>query len=163
MERAQATQGMPSGGDSDEGGGPGGRAGATPGDVHEQAKALAEQLLFSTPETMRRGELIKIKHSNPTLHALVTQQMDEMRSSMASQGKAMMMEQAKQGSFGPKNNLSDAAILGIIVYDQINSYNEDDLTKIAADVRAGTPGATQAFRYVYDNLSGIIRSKSERI
>ena len=44
---------------------------------------------------MRRGELIKIKHSNPTLHALVIQEMDALRQSMASQGQAAMMQQAK--------------------------------------------------------------------
>lgn len=81
-----------------EEGGPGGEAGATPGDVYEQAGALAQSLLFETPETLRRGELIKIKQSNPTLHALVIQRMDEIRRDMSRQGGAMMMEEAKQAS-----------------------------------------------------------------
>ena len=65
--------------------------------MYEQAGALAQQLLTQTPESMRRGELIKIKHSNPTLHALVIQRMDEMRNQAALQGRDMVLQQQAQG------------------------------------------------------------------
>ena len=87
MEESAAQQLDGSGG---ENAGPNAVVGATPGDVHEQAMALAQQLLTQVPATQRRSELIKIKHSNPTLHALVLQNMDEMRSQAESQGRAMM-------------------------------------------------------------------------
>lgn len=71
------------------------QAGATPMDVQEQAKAIAQQLLYQTPPTQVRGQLIKIKNSNPTLHALVKQNMEQMRSDARSQGGAMVMEQQR--------------------------------------------------------------------
>ena len=61
------------------------------------ANALAQQLLTQTPESMRRSELIKIKHSNPTLHALVLQRMDEIRNQAALQGREMVLQQMGQG------------------------------------------------------------------
>ena len=75
---------------------PSGGIGATPGDVYEQAHQIAEDLIFRTPQTMVRGQLIKIKQSNPTLHALVKQFMSEIRQGAASQGQAMVIEQQKQ-------------------------------------------------------------------
>lgn len=87
MADSSAQQLDGSGGDSS---GPGAVVGATPGDVSEQAKQLAQQLLTQTPATMRRAELIKIKHSNPTLHALVIQNMDEMRQQAAAMGRAQL-------------------------------------------------------------------------
>lgn len=94
MEEASAQQLDGSGG---ENAGPNAVVGATPGDVYEQAGALAQQLLTQTPESMRRSELIKIKHSNPTLHALVLQRMDEMRNQAALQGRDMVLQQQAQG------------------------------------------------------------------
>lgn len=94
MEESAAQQLDGSGG---ENAGPGAVVGATPGDVYEQAGALAQQLLTQTPESMRRSELIKIKHSNPTLHALVIQRMDEMRNQAALQGRDMVLQQQAQG------------------------------------------------------------------
>ena len=87
MEEQSAQQLDGSGG---ENAGPGAVVGATPGDVYSQAQELAQQLLTQTPATMRRAELIKIKHSNPTLHALVIQHMDEMRTQAAAQGRAQL-------------------------------------------------------------------------
>lgn len=87
MEEASAQQLDGSGGET---AGPGAVVGATPGDVTEQAKEIAQQLLTQTPPTMRRKALIDIKHSNPTLHALVLQNMDEMRSQAAAQGRAQL-------------------------------------------------------------------------
>lgn len=87
MEEASTQQMDGSGG---ENAGPGAVVGATPGDVYEQSKAIAQQLLTQTPATMRRKALIDIKHSNPTLHALVLQNMDEMRSQAAAQGRAQL-------------------------------------------------------------------------
>lgn len=94
MDEQSAQQLDGSGG---ENAGPGAVVGATPGDVYAQAGALAQQLLTQTPESMRRSELIKIKHSNPTLHALVLQRMDEIRNQAALQGREMVLQQMGQG------------------------------------------------------------------
>jgi hypothetical protein len=157
MERQQAQAGQPQGGGS---GGEGGGApsyGATPGDVYEQAKALAQQLLIQTPETMRRGELIKIKHSNPTLHALVLQEMDTMRQDMARQGQAMVMEQAKQAEvvgYGMARSLPSPIRVGLLIADQLTEIGRNELRKIAMDVRDKVPHAEDAFRYVYRRMMG---------
>jgi hypothetical protein len=149
MERAQAMQtGL---GGSPEGGPEGGpvQPGATPGDVYEQGKALAQQLLTQTPDSMRRGELIKIKHTNPTLHAIVTQEMDNMRQEMARQGQAMIMEQTKMASCG------DLLSLKALVADQLCSYSRADLRFIASDV-GRVKGAREAFHFVYKSaLAGL--------
>ena len=139
--------------------GPGGPVGASPGDVYAQAQALAQQLLFQTPETMRRGELIKIKQSNPTLHALVLQQMDEIRRSMNSQGGAMMMEQQKQMAQGGQGMVAQAAaplsidplFVQALVCDQLYGYNRYDMLKIAGQMRQNTASdpARIALHYLY--------------
>ena len=150
--QAQQTQGGQQGGS-----GAPQAAGATPGDVTEQAKALAQQLLTQTPETMRRGELIKIKHSNPTLHALVLQNMDEMRQDMARQGQAAMMQQAKQAEavgLGGYNSMPTPVRIGLLLADQLAEYNTADLEKIAMDIRRGVGGAKGAFRFIYSKIRG---------
>jgi hypothetical protein len=55
------------------------------------------QQLLSMPDSQRRGLLIKIKQSNPTLHAQVIQNMNDMRSEARSQGGAMLLQQMQQG------------------------------------------------------------------
>jgi|688.fasta_scaffold120504_4 hypothetical protein len=152
MARQQAQAGQPQGGQES-----GPSYGATPGDVQEQAKALAQQLLLQTPETMRRGELIKIKHSNPTLHALVLQAMDEMRKEMARQGQAQIMEQAKSAEiigFGPANTLPSPIRIGLLVADQLTEFGPHELRKMAMDIRDKIPHADEAFRYVYRRMMG---------
>lgn len=89
MEEAASQQLDGSGG---ENAGQNAVVGATPGDVYAQAGALAQQLLTQTPESMRRSELIKIKHSNPTLHALVLQRMEDMRTQAEAQGRAQLSQ-----------------------------------------------------------------------
>jgi hypothetical protein len=130
------------------------QAGATPGDVYEQAKAVAQQLLIQTPETQRRGELIKIKHSNPTLHALVIQQMDEMRQQMASQGQAMVMQQLKQGSAEQVPEVPFLMPINLLISQQLMDYSVKDLQKIAMDIKRKVPHAKEAFHYVYSRLMG---------
>ena len=162
MEEQQAQQGL-SGGSSGGGeGGPGGEAGATPGDIHEQAKQTAQQLLLNTPESLRRGELIKIKHSNPTLHALVIQYMDEMRQEMQRQGGAQMMQQAKQDTAGgmvgtaSAEELPSVMTLTSLIAQNVMSYMDPDdkgLQKIAMDIRNGVPCAAEAFHYIYTKLT----------
>lgn len=97
MEDAEASQapgaGGPGGGDPMMAGGPGGQPGATPGDVRDQAAAIANQMLTQMTETQRRSELVRMKHSNPTLHALVKQFMTEQRQMAASQGQQMILQQ----------------------------------------------------------------------
>jgi hypothetical protein len=93
-QQAQALNGGPQDEGADAAGVPGGSVGATPGDVRAQAEAYAQQLL-SMPDSQRRGMLIKIKHSNPTLHDQVMGIMNDIRSQARSQGGAMMLEQMK--------------------------------------------------------------------
>lgn len=158
---AQQAQQMAGGGQEEGQAGPGGTPGATPGDVYEQAGALAQQLLLQTPETMRRGELIKIKQSNPTLHALVLQRMDEMRRDMAREGQAMVMEQAKQASasdevigFGGLASLPSPTRIGLLVSSQIMDYSQKDMQKIAVDIGRKVPHADEAFSYIFKRLRG---------
>ena len=152
-----------------QGGNPASLAGAnaTPGDVYEQGKQLAYQLLTQTPETMRRGELIKIKHSNPTLHAIVLQEMDNLRQEMARQGQAQMLQQAQQGggqamagSPQQKQAMFDADRLpsplrvGLLIAEQTMDYRRNDLKKLAMDIKRGVYGADKAFHFVYSKLQG---------
>ena len=125
--------------------------GATPGDVYEQGKQLAQQLLLQTPPSMRRGELVKIKHSNPTLHAIVTQEMDNMRNEMARQGQAMIMEQSKMAS---ADSLPSPLAVGVLVAEQVCDYNRGDLRKIAMQIKLGREDAKRAFHYVYQKMRG---------
>lgn len=95
-QQAQQLNGGPQDDDADAAGVPGGSVGATPGDVRAQAEAYAQQLL-SMPDSQRRGMLIKIKQSNPTLHDQVIGIMNDIRSQARSQGGAMMLQQMQQG------------------------------------------------------------------
>lgn len=138
----------------------GGGVGATPGDVRDHARELAYALVVQTPETLRRGELIKIKNSNPTLHALVIQEMDTLRQDMARQGQAVMIEQAKTamiklgGGIAPINAdaLPSAAMLSLRIASEIMDYSRADLRKLAA--RADRPGGREAFHYIYSKIRG---------
>lgn len=169
MERQQAMQGQGQTGGAGGGQDPNApiQPGATPGDVYEQGKQLAQQLLFQTPASMRRGELIKIKQTNPTLHAIVNQEMDNIRNSMASQGQAAMMQQAQQqgaGQMGQKaaealddlSRLPSPFMIGILINDQVMEYNRRDLQKIAMDVKHNVKGAKEAFHFIYEKLEGAI-------
>ena len=161
MERAQAqSQGMGQGQSGGSGAGSAPSYGATPGDVTEQAKALAQQLLTQTPETMRRGELIKIKHSNPTLHALVLQNLSEMRQQMASAGGAQMLQQMQQGGKQAEavgmgaQALPSPVRVQLLISDQLLDYTKVELEKVACDAADKIPGADRAFRFVYRNMMG---------
>lgn len=180
MERQQAQQMGLTGGQQAQGQQQGGmdtasQAGASPGDVYEQGKQIAQQLLIQTPPTMRRGELIKIKASNPTLHAIVMQEMDNMRGEMSRQGSALMMQQAQQGGGMPQggqkmaemakraelaDQMAEAAgkpsptLISMLVSDQIYDYNRDDFRKMAMDIKHGKPGAKEAFHWIYSKIRG---------
>lgn len=95
-QQAQQLNGGPGPEEGDAAGVPGGSVGATPGDVRAQAEEYAQQLL-SMPDSQRRGMLIKIKQSNPTLHDQVIGIMNDIRSQARSQGGAMMLQQMQQG------------------------------------------------------------------
>lgn len=152
MEQTQATQ---EGGATGGGGAPapGGDPGATPGDVYEQGKSLAQQLLLNTPDSARRGELIKIKQSNPTLHAIVIEEMNNMRTQMASQGQQMIMQQMKTAN---ARELPSTMKIGMIVADEVLGYSRRDLHKLAMAVKYDRPGAKRAFHFVFTNLRGMI-------
>lgn len=162
QEEAMAEQEAQQGGATAPG--PGGAPAATPGDIHEQARQMAEQLVMQTPETLRRGELINIKRSNPTLHALVMQYMDDLRNELSRQGQAMLIEQQKTASAPEEQSallrslgadkIASPMSLGILVADQVMDYRRPDLRKIAMDVKHGVDGADKAFRFVYYKIRG---------
>jgi hypothetical protein len=151
MEEQEAAQltGEPQGDQS--------QAGATPGDVHSQAKELAYQLVTQTPESMRRGELIKIKHSNPTLHALVIQEMDALRQELSRQGQAMMLQQIKTGDdksvdVSGAGSLPAPMALGLLISTQVMDYTRKDLRKLAVDI--DIPGVKGAYRFIRSKMIG---------
>lgn len=64
----------------------------TPEDMQQQAQLIANQLL-SMPEQMKDSELIKLKRGDPTMHALVSSIIDDIRQQARTQGGAMVMQQ----------------------------------------------------------------------
>jgi hypothetical protein len=64
----------------------------TPEELQQQAQLIANQLL-SMPESVKDSELIKLKRSDSTMHALVTSIIDDIRQQARSQGGAMVMAQ----------------------------------------------------------------------
>lgn len=71
----------------------------TPEELLSRAQYVASQLM-GMPESQKDSELIKLKKVDPTLHALVRGQMNDMRQQMRTQGGAAMQAQTygKQGA-----------------------------------------------------------------
>jgi hypothetical protein len=142
-----------------QGGDPAQQGGYQPSmeDIRSQAQSLATQLLFQVPEGQRRSQLMKIKQTNPTLHALVIQSMDEQRRQMASQGQQMLMQQNQQAAAAGQQvktaaDMPSMLSIGILVQDQAISYTRKELRKIACDVRK--PGVDKAFSMIYGMITG---------
>ena len=76
-------------------GGSGGNT--TPLDIMAQAEEQAAQLLQIESDGERSKMLRQIQASNPTLHAVVKQQMETMTGAAASQGRASVGQQLSQG------------------------------------------------------------------
>ncbi len=72
--------------------GAGANPATTPGDMYSAAQDMTQQLLGMT-HTQRRQYLAKVKQTNPTMHALLLQMLEEARRGMASQGQQMIMQQ----------------------------------------------------------------------
>ena len=64
----------------------------TPEDLQTQAQLLANQIL-SLPESQKDSELIKLKRSDATMHALVSSIIDDIRQQAKTQGGAQVMAQ----------------------------------------------------------------------
>lgn len=109
---------------------PGGSPGATPGDVNEQAKTMAYDFVVQTPEGVRRSKLIEVKRSNPTLHALVIQEMDDLRQQYATEGKAMMIANEKQ-AMDRASTMPSPFVLKAFVTSEIMDYSRRDMRRIA--------------------------------
>lgn len=135
---------------SGDAGMPGGMAGATPGDVHEQARQIAHEMVVEVPETLRRGELLKIRNSNPTLHALVLMYMDELRRDYARQGQAMMIQQEKMGS---ADQLASPFMLKALISEQLMDVSRKNLRRIAMDTIT-SKAAQDAFHFVFAHQRG---------
>jgi hypothetical protein len=72
------------------GGAPGG--GTTPEDMMLQAEQMAQQLL-GMPLEIRKSELLKIKKSNETLHALIISKLNSIRQQAKTQGGYQLIQQ----------------------------------------------------------------------
>lgn len=68
----------------------------TPQELMQKAQTLAQQIL-TLPESAKDSELIMLKKSQPTLHALVKSNIDAMRNQARTQGGAMLMQQQGMG------------------------------------------------------------------
>ena len=118
MQEQQGAMGAPpGGGGAAPGGAPGGGspAGGPGGDVpgggsgpmenpsltqmDQQAEQLANEL-FAADDTTRRSKLIELEDSNPHLHALVTQKLEDIRQDAQRKGQIMASQEAQQ-SAGP--------------------------------------------------------------
>ena len=90
-------QGQPAG--PSPGGAPGsaGPGTTTPLDIMSQAQEQAQKLLAVQSDGERSKLLQQLKASNPNLHAMVKQFMEEARAQGASQGRAAVGQQAAQG------------------------------------------------------------------
>jgi hypothetical protein len=80
--------GMPSAG--------GGGGGTTPQDMQAQADQMAYQML-AMPAELRRSELLKLKKSDETLHAIVISRMNNIRQQAQTQGGFQMLQQQVAG------------------------------------------------------------------
>jgi hypothetical protein len=87
--------GMPMGGGMPTGGGPGG-SGITPDDMMAQAEQIAYQML-GMPYEQRKSQLLQIKKSNETLHALIISKMKTIKQQAQSQGGQQMLQQQLGG------------------------------------------------------------------
>lgn len=79
----------------EETGGQGQQNPVTPDDLMAQADQVAQQLL-AMPYEQRRTEMLRIKKSNPTLHALVKSKMEGQRSQNRSVGGQQIQQQNQQ-------------------------------------------------------------------
>ena len=75
------------------GGGGGQQAGVTPLDIMQQAEEQAMQLLQIEDNGERRRAMNDLRATNPQLHAIVKQKMEEIRSQGASEGRKMAGKQ----------------------------------------------------------------------
>lgn len=71
----------------------------TPEEMQQQAQLIAQQLL-TLPETQKDSQLIKLKKADPTMHALVSSIIDDIRQQARAQGGAMLMQQQFGGGAG---------------------------------------------------------------
>ncbi len=76
-------------------GAPGGGMGGsvTPGDILDQANQIAQQLI-AMPEGSRRGQLNQLRQTDETLHAVVKQKLQTIRSQARSVGQQQVLQQA---------------------------------------------------------------------
>lgn len=68
----------------------------TPEELQMQAQLIAQQLL-SLPETQKDSQLIKLKKANPTMHALVSSIIDDIRQQARTEGGAILLAQQYGG------------------------------------------------------------------
>lgn len=67
----------------------------TPEEMQQNATIIAQQIM-AMPESQKDSTLIRLKKSDPTMHALVSSQIDDFRRQMQVQGGAMLMQQQQQ-------------------------------------------------------------------
>jgi len=63
----------------------------TPMDMMAQAEQMAQQLV-QIPYPQRRQQLTDMKQSNPALHAIVTQKMEDLRQQVSSEARMSLSQ-----------------------------------------------------------------------
>ena len=96
---------------------------------------------------------MRIKASNPTLHALVLQKMSEMRQQMASQGQAQMMQQGQQQMKQGAADI-DWMMVGYLIADEVLSADRAHMRKLAVAIGKGSEDAHRGFRFIYHRQRG---------
>ncbi len=95
--------------------------------------------LCNLNDPQRKSEMAAIKKASVTVHALVMQELDNMRPKIAMEKRADAMSPIR---------------ITTILADQLMDYSRGDLRKLAMDIKHNVPGAKEAFHYVYNFMSG---------
>ena len=105
----QASQQPPPGGQGQAGGAPppSGSTTSTPQDLDNKAQQIAEKLQ-AMPDTQRRSELLELKKADGSLHALVSQKLDDMKQTTDTAGGAMLRAGQMGGGGGGQSQPAQA-------------------------------------------------------
>ena len=90
-------------------------------------------------DPQRKAELLAIKKASCTVHGLVIQELDKMRSQIQMEKNASAISPIR---------------LTTIIADQLMSYTRGDLRKLAMDIKNKVPRSEEAFHYVYQYMLG---------
>jgi len=104
----------------------------------ENIEYIVEQLSRMT-DPKRKAELAAIKQASVTVHALVVQELDNLKAAIRMEKDASAMSPIR---------------LTTIVADQMMGYSRGDLRKLAMDIKHGVPRAEEAFHFAWTYMRG---------